>query len=233
MKRKYTTLCSALALCFSLSMSTVPTSAVAGEGGKNTIHGEVSDAMITTKVKAKFAMDKLLNPLDVAVSTHHGVVDLKGQVDTNTEFERAVEIAQSVDHVKDVVTDGLTVKGSTVSPTKDALITMKIKGKFLGMSFTTDHKVSPLNVSVETVDGVVTLVGDVDSEMQKEKLVSVAKSVSGVKSVESDLKIKAEGDHHDNADTADKAHHEGDHTDKAHHEGDHADKEHHDEDASE
>lgn len=192
MKKKYTTLCSAVVLCFSSSLCIIPSSVFAAEGNKNTIHSEVSDSLITTKVKAKFALDKLLNPLDIAVSTHHGVVDLKGEVNTDTEYERAVEIAQSVDDVKDVITDHLTVKGSTASPTKDAIITMKIKGKLLGKSLTEDHKINPLNISVETVDGTVTLVGDVGSEKEKQNLINLVKSVSGVKNVNSDLKITKE-----------------------------------------
>lgn len=191
MKPKIMTLASAIALATTLNLSVISTTTYASTTDKkNTITSEISDSLITANVKAKFTIAKLLNPLDISVSTHHGIVDLKGQVDSETEYEKAVELAQSIKGVKDVNTDKLTVKGSTKSPTKDALITVKIKGKLMQESIFSDKDIKSLGITVETVDGVVQLSGTVDSPEQKANILKVAQSVSGVKSIESDLKIK-------------------------------------------
>lgn len=69
------------------------------------------------------------------------------------------------------------IKGST--------ITANIKTQLLA-----DPDVKSLHISVKTVKGVVTLRGYVENAMQKEKAVSIAKNVDGVKTVKDELKVR-------------------------------------------
>ncbi|GAA5786969.1 phospholipid-binding protein [Chitiniphilus shinanonensis] len=71
----------------------------------------VDDATITTKVKAALMKDKQLSALDVKVTTEKGVVMLSGTVETPDAGVRAIEIAASVEGVKDVKS-ALTVKAA-------------------------------------------------------------------------------------------------------------------------
>jgi len=70
-------------------------------------------------------------------------------------------------------------------PVTDTWITTKVKADLLAT-----ENVSGLDIKVETVDGVVTLMGAVTSQAQKDKAVEVARQIKGVKRVEaSGLKL--------------------------------------------
>lgn len=69
----------------------------------------VSDAAITTKVKTQLLADDMTDGLDIDVDTANGVVTLVGNVKTQAEADRAKQIAQTVDGVRSVKTDGLKV----------------------------------------------------------------------------------------------------------------------------
>lgn len=66
-------------------------------------------------------------------------------------------------------------------------ITTSVKAKLLA-----DSDISSFDISVDTTGGVVTLTGTVDTQDQKNKAESIAKTVDGVTSVKNQLKIKAE-----------------------------------------
>lgn len=68
----------------------------------------------------------------------------------------------------------------------DSIITAKIKAAMLR-----DDQVKALDVSVETRKGVVQLSGWVDSAAQIEKAGHIAAGVTGVVSVDNQLKVKA------------------------------------------
>ncbi|MBA3660979.1 MAG: BON domain-containing protein [Gammaproteobacteria bacterium] len=146
-----------------------------------------SDTVITGKVKSKIALDPTISVFKVDVSTSNGVVMLSGTVNSDTDASALIEIAQSTDGVKDVDTGNLAIKNSS-QPFTDTVITAKVKGvlireKLLGKD------VPAVNVSVETNNGVVYLSGNVDTNLQATNAANLAKSVDGVKQVESRLKV--------------------------------------------
>lgn len=80
-------------------------------------------------------------------------------------------------------TDHSSTPGQAVS---DAWITTKVKSELA-----TTKGVKSMDVTVKTVDGVVTLTGVLDTENAVNKAIAVAKSVKGVKDVDaSGLKSK-------------------------------------------
>jgi hyperosmotically inducible protein len=80
-------------------------------------------------------------------------------------------------------TDHSSSAGQAVS---DAWITTKVKSELA-----TTKGVKSMDVTVKTVDGVVTLTGVLDTENAVNKAIAVAKSVKGVKDVDaSGLKSK-------------------------------------------
>jgi len=91
--------------------------------------------------------------------------------------------------VKDVEADKLKVKESN-HPFSDMAITSKIKGMFIKEKLFSDKDVAAMSISVETTDGVVTLSGDADSQKQADNAKAIAKSVKGVKQVESRINVK-------------------------------------------
>jgi hyperosmotically inducible periplasmic protein len=65
----------------------------------------VSDAAITTKVKANIIKDQALKGFEIDVETLHGTVQLSGFVETPRQKEQATDIAMSVNGVKSVRND--------------------------------------------------------------------------------------------------------------------------------
>lgn len=62
----------------------------------------IDDAAITAAIKAKFGADDLVSASSIDIDTDNGFVTLNGVVKTKAEADRAVEIAQTVDGVRQV-----------------------------------------------------------------------------------------------------------------------------------
>ena len=62
----------------------------------------VSDAAITTKVKAKFAADKQVSATNIHVDTDNGVVKLSGTAKSQDEAIKAADIAKATEGVASV-----------------------------------------------------------------------------------------------------------------------------------
>lgn len=71
-------------------------------------------------------------------------------------------------------------------PVNDTWITTKVKTSLLA-----NDDVSGLQLNVETVEGVVTLTGDADSQAEVDRAVAVAKGIEGVVRVDgSGIKVR-------------------------------------------
>jgi hyperosmotically inducible protein len=149
----------------------------------------VPDANITTIVKNKLDADKSLANTKIDVKTSQGVVDLSGNVSSNTQAATATELAQSMIGVKDVDTSHLTVNDSQ-QPMADAFITAKIKGSFIQQKLFGDKDIASINISVETNDGIVSLSGFADNQKQISNAIIIAKAVVGVKDVKSTIVVR-------------------------------------------
>ncbi len=148
----------------------------------------VSDSQITSDVKAKVAVDPAVSSTVVAISTNKGTVLIVGTVNTGDQASRLVELAQSSDGVKDVDTSKLNVSNST-QPLTDALITAKIKGKYLQQKLLTDQDIAAMKVQIETKNGVVYLTGTVENAKEMKNAARIARKTSGVKDILNNLKI--------------------------------------------
>ncbi len=154
----------------------------------NKVSGYMGDSATTAKVKSALIDDKSIKSTDISVKTSHGVVTLSGFVASQAEGEQAVAVATKVEGVKSV-SDKLHTKDSATQSVGgyagDTATTASIKAKLLA-----DDLVPSRKVKVETTDGVVQLTGTVKDQAQSDRAESVAKTVSGVKSVKNDLRIK-------------------------------------------
>lgn len=97
-----------------------------------------NDALITSKVKGQMMVDQEVHSLNVHVKTTKGIVYLTGEVKTEQERKRAIQIAQQVPDVREVVSyidlssggssGGATSSGSSPVGTGDTLV-LPDKGK--------------------------------------------------------------------------------------------------------
>jgi hyperosmotically inducible protein len=153
------------------------------------------DPVITGKVKASLAVDSTVRASHIEVATQDGVVTLSGNLNTQAEKDRAMEIARSTSGVKSVV-DMLAVRtgseaGDAPDPDRtvgqhvdDALITATVKTRLLD-----DPLVKGSKIDVDTRAGVVFLTGSVRSQEESNRAVEVARATEHVKDVKSNLSV--------------------------------------------
>ncbi|MEO8343012.1 MAG: BON domain-containing protein [Gallionella sp.] len=89
------------ALLLSLGCASTPKQEGTGE--------YVDDSVITTKVKAAIFKEPALKSTEINVETFKGVVQLSGFVSSQSEMNKAVEVARNVNGVK-AVKDDMRVK---------------------------------------------------------------------------------------------------------------------------
>jgi hyperosmotically inducible protein len=152
--------------------------------------GEViDDASITTAIKAKYAADPEVKAHEIDVDTANGEVTLSGNVDSNAVRQEAVQIARNTDGVRSV-TDNMQVGSETSLGEKvdDVTITAKVKAKLAD-----DPTTKARNIDVDTVEGVVTLTGKVQSWDERSRAQQLAQDTSGVKGVKNNLEVVSGG----------------------------------------
>ncbi len=174
----------------------------------------VDDVTITTSVKAKFTTDDTVKARNVEVDTEDGVVSLRGTVATQSEADRAVQIAEQVEGVRQVrsflkvdtaeipsdnadtseelkqTAEKIGTKIETgvdaaADKTVDAAITAEVK-----LKLATDDLVKARNIDVDTENKTVTLKGTVSSKAEEQRAIQIAQAVDDVRRVRSDLSIQ-------------------------------------------
>jgi hyperosmotically inducible periplasmic protein len=153
------------------------------------------DPVITGKIKASMAVDSTVHAGKIEVATKEGVVTLTGNLDSQAEKDRALEIARSTIGVRDVV-DMLEVRtgpesGEAPQPGRtlgehidDAFITASVKTRLLE-----DPMVKGSRIDVDTRAGVVFLTGTVGSKEESDRAIEVARATDHVKEVKANLNV--------------------------------------------
>ncbi|WP_374089597.1 BON domain-containing protein [Methylomicrobium lacus] len=128
--------------------------------------------------------------LGLAGCEQEGTAEKAGQ-----KIDRAVENAEQkieqatektekrLENAKESVTDKTQSAGEYID---DSVITMNVKAALLNDPFLKSSQ-----IEVTTVNGVVKLSGTVDSELNIGRAIEAAKSQSNVKSVQTELTVKA------------------------------------------
>lgn len=174
-----------------------------------------SDAWITTKIQSKLVGDRDIHARDIDVSTHDGVVTLKGHVLNEPLRQLAVTLATNTDGVKQVVnqldiqvapaspvraqsaatpgavaTSGTAAASAPVTPTtndsSDTRIATAIQSKYF-----LDDRIKGRHINVTSSSGVVTLNGEVADETERAQALLLARTTDGVTRVEDSLTVAA------------------------------------------
>lgn len=147
----------------------------------------VDDATITANVKAALVQDSATRASNISVNTIHGNVELTGFVNSREEGDEAEHDARDVAGVRSVE-NKLQVnagRGPVLGrATDDRTISEDVRSALASNPETENSR-----IQVATSDGVVQLVGFVNSEEQRSAAGSVARSVQGVRRVDNDLRL--------------------------------------------
>lgn len=94
-----------------LSISTADSTSSEVQTAVQEAREDISDAWITSKVKASFLYSRNLDGLNIEVNTQDGLVTLRGKVLSNAEKRMAMDIARNIRGVRGVDADALLVSG--------------------------------------------------------------------------------------------------------------------------
>ncbi len=143
-----------------------------------------SDKRIMSTILKKFLADYLVRDLNITPRCYNGHAYLVGEYETEKQRERAIEIAKAVDGVQSLETYLLPKKEDDPCKPEDNLrITSEVKAKIAG-----DRKIWSKNLGIATAQCNVVLMGFVGKQSSIQKAIEHAKSVKGVRSVQSYLK---------------------------------------------
>ncbi|MFZ5914393.1 MAG: BON domain-containing protein, partial [Pseudomonadota bacterium] len=128
---------------------------------------------------------------NVGVEVQEGRVLLTGGVPTPEDRLKATMIAWRSPGVKEVINElQISDKSSLGSIAKDSWITTKLRTRILA-----DRRVLDINYSIETVNGVIYLIGVAGSQEELNIVTDYARNISGVERVVSHVRVKANRSH--------------------------------------
>ena len=171
--------------CASLIIGGAATAGVAAYQERG-ISGVAADTTTATKLRAKLleADDKLFR--DVGIEVYEGRVLLTGRVATEDMRAEAVKLAWSVDSTKDVINELLVSESPLSDMANDSWITAKLTSKI-----TVDEKIFSINYSIETVGGVIYLIGIAQDQAELDRVINHARNIDSVQRVVSHVRVKA------------------------------------------
>lgn len=166
--------------------------AAAGVGG-------IDDASVTSRVQARYFLDRIMKQRRIEVDTREGVVTLRGDVASDTERAQALLLARTTDGVERVE-DGLTVNAAlapegatggtppaqppTPSRSDDEALTALVQSRLFA-----EPDLKDASIQVTAKDGVLLLDGTVATSAAKQRAVSLARGADGVVQVIDRLRV--------------------------------------------
>jgi hyperosmotically inducible protein len=161
-----------------------------------------SPSWITMKVQAKYFADDVVKGRRINVDTsQNGAVTLEGEVESDAERRRAVELARATEGVVSVADRLRLVAAEAPAQTTEAREGARTDGDFnvsdpwltakIESKYFLDAEVKGRKIDVSTESGIVTLTGEVASAAERRQALALARSTDGVKDVVDQLKVVA------------------------------------------
>jgi hyperosmotically inducible periplasmic protein len=167
---------------------------VLSAGAADRVPTSVRDASITARIETMYLLNEHLSPFNINTTTKNGVVTLTGGVGDNVKRDLAVDLAQSVDGVSEVVNHLKVVKhsaGTQPSRSFRQIVRDKTTSASIRSRLLYHKEFSGFNISVQTISGNVTLSGVVATEDEAKRVVQIASGTRGVNKVMSNLVARA------------------------------------------
>lgn len=146
----------------------------------------VPDEQIAGAVFTRLTHDpRLKNKSEIKIDVEGGVVQIFGEVDDPLEKAIAGDLASTTPGVKEVVNSLATVINTPVL--KDSEIASQVEN-----AISKSANLTPKQVGAIVSDGIITLVGQVETEEQIQEAISIAGTVKGSKQVITNLRLIGE-----------------------------------------
>lgn len=170
----------------------VATGAAAVTGVSAAQEGGLSRAYTDTKIKVLVNEAWFNYDVDafrkLSTTINHGRVLITGVVQDPAQRVEAVRLVWQIPGVTQVMNEIRVAESTGVTGfVKDTWITSRLRG-----SLTLDREVQSINYSIDTVQGVVYLMGVAQNQAELNKVIETARTISGVKQVVSYVKLAGE-----------------------------------------
>ncbi|MBI4184314.1 MAG: BON domain-containing protein [Proteobacteria bacterium] len=174
-----------------------PAGIVAGAGATATtaalqergLKGAANDARIYAEVSDLLFKDSLDLYRQVGLEVSERRVLLTGSVPRVEGRIHAVELAWRVEGVKEVINEiRVADEGGLIDRATDLWISTRLSAELL-----LDKTVASINYNVETVNGVVYLIGVAQNQTELDRVIDHARNLRNVRQVVSYVRLKGEG----------------------------------------
>lgn len=172
--------------CTGLFASAAATGGIAIAQERSPGHA-VDDTIILTKISHKFfetgTQDLFVH---IGIDVLEGRVLLTGNAPTPEVMIDAVRLTWQVDGVTEVINEIQVTNNNSIQDfAKDTFITAQIKSKLL-----LDKEIRSINYNVETVNGVVYLIGIAQNQTELDRVSQIASTTKNVRKVISHVRLK-------------------------------------------
>lgn len=149
------------------------------------IKTQAQDEKIEMAIRTKIAESDKVKFFDISTYCFYGDVYLVGEYDIASQKDEAIKLAKKVEGVRSVTPYFLKKKEKDLCGTTDNLgLLAKVKAKLIK-----DTDIWSTNIKIKSIQCNLVLLGIIGSQNEIDKAVLHAKSVSGVRSVKSYLKV--------------------------------------------
>lgn len=170
-----------------MGLSTAGLGGCAADGKDRSTGQVLDDTSIAARTKTALLADSTTDGLNIDVEVDRDRVQLNGFVDTQTQKNRAGEIARGIDGVASVE-NNLKVSGGNRQAGE--YVDDKVLAGLVKAALADEPTVHSLEIDVEVNRGVVSLGGFVDTDAQRRAAVTAARNVDNVREVINNLRLR-------------------------------------------
>jgi osmotically-inducible protein OsmY len=152
------------------------------------IDGVSRDTRTAFEIRGKLLEKQHALPFKISVEVYEGRALLTGVVQDEQSRADVVGLAYQVPSVRRVLNEiQVRPAGSIVDFTHDAWITTQLQSKI-----TFDKNILGVNYSIETVNGIIYLIGIAQDQAELDRVIAYARSIERVREVVSHVRLKRE-----------------------------------------
>ncbi|WP_037457606.1 BON domain-containing protein [Skermanella stibiiresistens] len=165
--------------CAPLVVGGAATTAVVAASQERGLGGAITDTEIKAQINHYWIQHSVEMHARLSTNVNQGTVLLTGRAKDPEERLDAVRLAWQAEGVREVINEIVVDDQSTLTDSaRDSWISAQMRGKLLF-----DRSVSSINYSIETVNGVVYLMGNARDPAELERVTGHARSIPYVKRV--------------------------------------------------
>jgi hyperosmotically inducible protein len=158
--------------------------------------GDSKDAWIDGKLEGSYLLNGELNNFKIGTDVDNGHVTLTGAVRSDTHKQLAEEIAKNLDGVTGVTNNLSIADTGDEYNEKDRSFSARFYDLTttagLKSNYALNSELSATKINIDTVEGVVTLEGEVDSQAAAMLAEEIATSYDHVSRVQNNLRVSSQ-----------------------------------------